>query len=364
MNGNEDFQKFFYSKIESSVAQCILGLLPPIVFQDEEVNVNGLRWTVFNRLNNHFKRIVKVADDFNSMAGDYKAVFKIRGYRKAENDNVPIRWGDVSHYLHEIKRDIKKLTEADLRLEIRDNILQLSLENRITYLNEWIGLIDRVYFYSKGAFENQLKNIEKLSGTFIDEETFKHFYVALLFVLAPYDDIARIIIELLSKDVAYKKYPDLMTIRWEPSYESGSFDDYIEYLKHSDYQPLPSPTEKDLLPPPVSNLPVLFIVPEVRQTLYDALKPYVNEEERPALLALLVDSETPATLINYHCKQNSFAYVFHVLYKDNKITNLPKDIANWICANFSPANYDTIYDIVRGKSGTAPTKSKRIPINP
>jgi hypothetical protein len=88
-----------FEKIESSMVRKQLGLIPPIVFEDEPEVSNGLSWTVFNRLEKQFKRVTAIANEFNDMANQYKAVGRVGRWRKVENDNVPIRWGDRCHYI-------------------------------------------------------------------------------------------------------------------------------------------------------------------------------------------------------------------------------------------------------------------------
>ncbi len=109
-------------------------------------------------------------------------------------------------------------------------------------------------------------------------------------------------------------------------------------------------------------VPLLHIVPETRQTLYDALKPFIDEVDRPALSALIVDGIAPDKKIDHKCQQNVLAYFFLQQSEHNKILSTQTGIASWICANFTPATYDTIYDVIRGNK--TPVKSKRIPTNP
>ncbi len=141
---------------------------------------------------------------------------------------------------------------------------------------------------------------------------------------------------------------------WEKATEYGHllrllFDD-LSLLKEITNVQLPEPT------------PTCKIAQKAKQLLYDTLVLYVDESHRTSLYSLIFQELSPPFKINHSLQQNSFAHIFYQLLQKKDIHGTQEVISYWISANFYPATYYTIYDVIRGQK--TPAKNKRIQIYP
>ena len=138
----------------------------------------------------------------------------------------------------------------------------------------------------------------------------------------------------------------------------------VQYHVDPFVYPMPAPisTAPATEQSPVATSTVPFFSATARDILHNTLSHYVEEPHRPALAELIGSGNPIDSPILHGLQQNVLAYVFTQLMiaKPPQITGTQTNVAKWICANFSPATYQTVYDVIRGKK--APTKDKRISV--
>lgn len=151
-----------------------------------------------------------------------------------------------------------------------------------------------------------------------------------------------------------------------PEIKAKDFDLYHLYI----IEGFSAPQQTNIANPDLTNTLIFFDKPKTIELLFDELKGYFPEKNTELKKALNGERLNKPLLFPHN--GNRFVEVFRRLQYNGKLLNYLTEIRNWICLNFtfrykkgtmeSTKNFNksTVYDILRGKEGTEPTKNQRL----